>query len=488
MNEAKDSLPTHPHMSNDEFRRRAHEVVDWIADYMRDVETHPVLSQCEPGDIRRALPDSPPEKPEPFETIMADFERLIVPGITHWQHPSFFAYFPANGSPASLLAEMLTAALGVNGMMWITSPAATELETHVLDWLRQALNLPEGWQGVIQDTASSASLCALLCAREKITGDSVNQRGFHAQSSDAPLIVYVSDQGHSSIEKGAKIAGFGRENVRKIPSDDEFAMDPAALERAISADREAGFRPAAICATVGTTSSTAIDPLDPIGHIAEKHDVWLHVDAALAGTAAILPEFRWMLDGVERADSFCFNPHKWMLTNFDCCVMFCRDTERLVRTFSITPEYLKTDAAGVIDYRDWGIPLGRRFRALKLWFVIRSYGLEGIRAYLREHIRLAQRFAEWIESDAAFEILAPHPLNTVCFRWIGDGSMDDPELDACNKKLLDDLNRSGKLFLTHTRLKGRFAIRLSIGQTYTTERHVHGAWEQIRSTAAGLRE
>lgn len=471
-------------MNSDDFRTHAHEIVDWIADYLRDVEKLPVLSRCAPGEIRRQLPPAPPEAPEPFDAVMADFQRIIMPGVTHWQHPGFFAYFPANTSPPSILAEMLTAALAVNGMMWTTSPAATELESHVLEWLRQMLALPDGWQGVIQDTASTASLCALLCARERTTGDAINELGFHRQSADSPLMVYVSDQAHSSIEKGAKIAGFGRQNVRSIASDDDYRMDPDALERAILDDLESGRRPCAVCATVGTTSSTAIDPLHKIGPIAARHGLWLHVDAALAGTAAILPEFRWIFDGVEQADSLCFNPHKWMLTNFDCCAMFCRDADRLRRTFAIQPEYLKTHAdEQVTNFRDWGIPLGRRFRALKLWFVIRSYGVAGIQAYLREHIRLAQQFAGWVAADASFETLAPHPLNTVCFRWIGDGKMSDDELDRRNAELLDAINKTGEVFLTHTRLRARFTIRLAVGQTYTTERHVRRAWDLVQELA-----
>ncbi len=470
-------------MSLEEFRRHGHEIVDWIADYLAGVEERPVLPAVKPGEVLRGLADGAPERGEPFARILRDFEQLILPGVTHWQHPSFFAYFPANSSPPSLLAEMLTAGLAVNAMLWTTSPAATELEMRVLEWLRAALGLPQGWSGVIQDTASSASLCALLCARERATGDAANEAGLAAQPADRPLMVYVSEQGHSSIEKGAKIAGFGRANVRQIATDDALAMDPAALERAIADDVAAGRRPAAICATVGTTSSTALDPVRPIGEIAQRCGAWLHVDAALAGSAALLPEFGHLLDGVELADSFCFNPHKWMLTNFDCCAMYCRDAERLIRTFSIAPEYLRTEAKDVVDYRDWGIPLGRRFRALKLWFVMRSYGLEGIRAHLREHIRLAQMFAGWVDEHPDFEVLAPHPLNTVCFRWRG---AETQRLDDFNQRLLSTLNASGELFLTHTRLRGRYALRLSIGGTWTAERHVRAAWETVRKAASRL--
>lgn len=484
--------------SRDAFRAQAHRVADWIADYFERVATLPVLSAAQPGELRRALPPEPPSAGEPFDAIFHDFERLVLPGVTHWQHPSFFAYFPANSSPPSVLAEMLTAALAVNGMNWITSPAATELETHVLEWLRQMCGLPAGWQGVIQDTASAASLCALLCARERATDDAANERGLAAAP---PLTAYVSDQAHSSIEKGAKIAGYGRRQVRVIATDDAFAMDAAALQRAIAEDRAAGLTPAFVCATLGTTSSTAIDPLRRIGEVARRHGLWLHVDAALAGNAAILPEMRAMFDGAELADSWTFNPHKWLLTNFDCCVLYCADPLRLRRTFSIQPEYLRTSADDeVINYRDWGIPLGRRFRALKLWFVIRTYGVEGLRAYLRAHIRLAQQFAGWVAADPRFELLAPHPLNTICFRWVGEhdthetlkarGAPDarDPArcdaLNAANKRILDAVNATGRAFLTHTKLRDRFALRMAIGQTYTEEQHVRAAWELI-CTAAG---
>ncbi len=475
-----------PHLSLDEYRRFAHQVADWMVDYARDVERYPVLSRARPGEVRAALPAAPPERGERLPDILADFERVILPGITHWQHPSFFAYFPANSSPASVLGEMLTAALAVNGMNWLTSPAATELETLVLGWLRQMTALPDSWQGVLQDTASSASLCALLCAREQATGDAINEGGW-AVYRGPPLAVYVSDQAHSSIEKGAKIAGFGRQNVRPVPSDGQYAMDADALARAIDADVAAGVRPAFVCATVGTTSSTGIDPLRRIGEIARHRGLWLHVDAALAGNAAILPELRWIFDGMELADSLCFNPHKWLLTNFDCCAMFVRDAGRLQRTFSIQPEYLRTQADdAVINYRDWGIPLGRRFRALKLWFVIRSYGVEGLRAYLREHIRLAQEFAGWVRADPRFEVLAPHPLNTVCFRWRGTGAADAAELDRLNQRLVETLNAGGRMFLTHTRLREGFTIRLAVGQTHTTRRHVADAWDAIREAAARL--
>jgi aromatic-L-amino-acid decarboxylase len=474
------------HMSPDEFRAHAHRVVDWMCDYFANVEQYPVRSVCRPGEIAAAVPDEPPQNGDSFDAIMSDLDRVIMPGVTHWQHPSFFAYFPANSSPPSVLAEMITSALAVNCMLWVTSPAGTELETRVLGWLARMIGLPASWQGVIQDTASSASLCAILCARERFSDFAVNERGFAGGDKAGRMTVYTSDQAHSSIEKGAKIAGIGRENVRVVPTDQNYAMDVDALREMIEADRHKGMSPIAVVATVGTTSSTAIDPLRPIGEVARQHNLWFHIDAALAGTAAILPEFRWLHEGVELADSYCFNPHKWMLTNFDCSAMYCHDADVLKRTFSIQPEYLRTDAGGVIDYRDWGVALGRRFRALKLWVVIRSYGVEGIRRYIRHHIDLAQEFAGWINEDPAFELLAPHPLNTVCFRWIADGSLPDDQLNAANKKLLDAINDTGEQFLTHTKLSGRYTIRMAVGQTRTLRRHVEAAWENIQRLAAGL--
>lgn len=375
-------------MEKDDFRKFGREFVDWLAEYMESIEKYPVNSPVKPGEIKAKLPSNPPAAGEPMDRIFRDFQDIILPGITHWQHPGWFAYFPANNSPASVLAELLTAGMGVQGMVWQTSPAAAELEEVVLGWLRRMLVLPEGWSGVIQDTASTATLCALLTARERATGHEANVRGLKV-----PLTVYASTETHSSVEKGVKIAGYGKENLRVVPADEKFAMVPGALEKAVREDIRAGFRPACAVATVGTTSSGAIDPLAPIGRICREHGLWLHVDAAYAGTAAILPEKRWILDGVEGADSFVFNPHKWMLTNFDCSAYFVKDAAALVRTFEVHPEYLKTGVDAVVkNYRDWGIQLGRRFRALKLWFVIRDYGVEGIRAMVREHIRLARLF------------------------------------------------------------------------------------------------
>jgi len=418
-----------------------------------------------------------------MEAILGDFQEIILPGITHWNHPRFFAYFPANNSGPSILAELLSAGLGVNAMLWQTSPAATELEELVMDWLRQMLSLPASFRGVIQDTASTATLCALLCERERLTDYGVNARGFSEWSGQGPLRVYTSREAHSSVEKGVKIAGFGAANLVLVSVDDNYAMDPQDLERRIEEDGEKGFRPCCIVATVGTTSSTALDPLRPIGEVAQRYGVWLHVDAALAGSAAILPEKRWILDGIELADSFVFNPHKWLFTNFDCSAFFCRHPETLTATFSILPEYLKTDLdRQVTNFRDWGIQLGRRFRALKLWFVLRYYGVEGLQEMLREHLALAQEFKEWVEESRDFELLAPVPLNTVCFRFNPGRDLSSEELERLNKALLDEVNRSGKIYMTHTRLGDDFCLRLSIGQTQTRREHVVEAWEVIRGS------
>jgi len=467
-------------MEKEVFRRFGHEFVDWIADYFENVEKSPVLSAAGPGDIRKKLPPGPPSGAEPMELIFRDFEDVIMPGITHWQHPGWFAYFPANNSPASVLGEILTAGLGAQCMVWQTSPAAAELEEAVMDWLRQMIGLPAGFSGVIQDTASTATLCALISARERATNFEANETG-----PGPSLTVYASEEAHSSVEKGVKIAGFGRRNLRLIPTDGRFAMQAEKLEEAVVRDEKAGRRPACVVATVGTTSSGAVDPLRPLGAVCRRHGLWLHVDAAYAGTAALVPEKRWILEGVDQADSLVFNPHKWMLTNLDCSAYFVRDPAALVRAFEIHPEYLKDGAgAEVKNYRDWGIQLGRRFRALKLWFVIRSYGVDGLRAMVREHLRLAELFKGWLGADRRFELLAPVDLSLVCFR-LNDGR-DEPGLDALNRELLAAINRTGRVFLTHTTLRGKFTLRLVVGQRTTMERHVRGAWEIISAAAAGL--
>ena len=468
-----------PHMTPDEFRERGKEVIDWIADYMENIETYPVLSSVRPGDIRAMLPAHPPATGEDFGLVTADLDRVVMPGITHWQSPGFHAFFNANASGPAILGDLVSSGLGVQGMLWATSPACTELETHVMDWLVEMLDLPPRFLssgtggGVIQDSASSATLTAIVAAREKATEGAGNHTG-----NLGNLTAYTSTQAHSSIEKGIRVAGIGSDNLRLIEVDADFAMQPAALEQAIREDLAAGRRPFFVCATVGTTSSTAIDPVRQIGEICQRHGIWLHVDAALAGTAALLPEMRWIHDGVELADSYVFNPHKWMLTNFDCTAFFVADRTPLIAALSVLPEYLRNEASAsgaVIDYRDWQIPLGRRFRALKLWFVIRHYGVEGLQAFVREHLRLTRLFASWVEEAADFELAAPFPVNLVCFRH-HDG-------DEVNQRLLDDLNASGELYLTHTRLDGKLTLRMAIGQTHTAERHVRRAWEMITTTA-----
>jgi aromatic-L-amino-acid/L-tryptophan decarboxylase len=469
-------------MGPSDFRRHAHAFVDWMADYLETVERYPVRAQVKPGQIAEQLPMTPPEKGETIDSIFGDFTSIVLPGITHWQHPSFFAYFPANSSPPSLLAEMLTATLGAQCMLWQTSPAATEMETRVLDWLRQMIGLPDGFVGTIQDSASSATLAAILVGRERATGWRVNDEGPLGR-----LTVYCSSETHSSIEKGAKIAGIGRANVRKIAVDDAFAMRPDALDRAIAEDRAAGATPVCVIATLGTTALGAVDPVRPIADVCRRHDVYLHVDAAWAGSALLLPEHRWMIDGIELADSFVFNPHKWMLTNFDCSAHFVRDPDALVKTLEIVPAYLATKERGhVIDYRDWSVPLGRRFRALKLWFVIRSYGVDGLAAIIGRHIELARELEAWITAAPDFELLVPRSLALLNFRYRPQ-SVDDPKtLDRLNAQLVDALNDSGRLYLMPNRVGGAAGLRVSIGQTTTERRHVRAAWETIATTARTL--
>ena len=468
-------------MSVEEFRRAAHEMVDWMADFLGGIEQYPVRSQVEPGETMAQLPDSAPSEAQPLEAIMEDFRRIVLPGITHWQHPSFFAYFPANSSYPSVLAEMLTATLGAQGMIWQTSPAATEMEQQVMRWLRDMIGLPAEFEGVIQDTASTSTLVALISARERATEFQVNERGFVEAER---LTVYASAQTHSSIEKGVKIAGFGRQALRQIEVDDEYAMRPDALRRAIEADRAAGLVPACVVATIGTTGSTAIDPLGEIAAVCREFGVWLHVDAALAGTAMVLPELRRFQQGVEAVDSYTFNPHKWMFTNFDCSAYFVRDPATLTRVFEIHPEYLKTkEGTTVNNYRDWGIQLGRRFRALKLWFVIRSYGVSGIQRVIRDHLELAQWVRAEVEAAPDFELLAPVPLNTVCLRYLPDPDAPLEEINRVNAEVMERVNAGGKAYFTHTKLDGRFTIRFVIGQTYTARRHVEAGWNLLRETA-----
>lgn len=476
------SKPKSYHMTSNEFRHYGRAVVDWIADYFERVESLPVLSQVEPGQIRASLPPEPPQQGESFETMLKDVEELILRGLTHWQSPNFFAFFPANNSGPSILGELLSAGLGVQGMLWATSPACTELETHVMDWLVDMLDLPASFKstgtggGVIEDAASSATLCAVLAARERATGFAINAAG-----GSSNLVAYASTEAHSSIEKDVKIAGIGRQNLRLIEVDQQFAMRPDRLSEQVKKDQAAGLTPFFVCANVGSTSSGAIDPLPEIGHICQEHDLWFHVDAAMYGTAAICPEFRSINNGVELADSYTFNPHKWMFTNFDCNCFYVADRQTLINTLSIMPEYLRnqaTESGQVFDYRDWQIPLGRRFRALKLWFVIRHYGLEGLQYHIRRHVELAQTFAEWIRASASFELVVEPALTLVCFRYKGS--------DLANQVLIDRLNQSGALYLTPTKLNNRLTLRLCVGQTHTEYAHVSRAWQLIQETAATI--
>lgn len=459
-------------MDPEEFRRHAHRVADWIADYFSNPGAYPVLAQVHPGEVADSLPDRAPEQGEPFERIFADFERLVMPGVTHWNHPGFFAYFAISGSAAGVLAEFLAAALNVQAMLWRTSPAATELEAVVLGWLRRLIGLPETFEGVIYDTASISTLHALAAAREAAMPE-VRARGL-AGTADARLRVYCSDQAHSSIDKAVILLGLGHESLRRIATDDRFRMIPAALAAAIDEDRAGGWRPLAVVATVGTTSTTSVDPVEAIGEIARRERAWLHVDAAYAGVAAMLPGYEQLLRGAEHSDSLVVNPHKWLFTPFDLSVLYCRRMDVVRRAFSLTPEYLvTTDGPSVRNLMDTGVQLGRRFRSLKLWMVLRHFGADGVRAQLSEHIRLAQMFASWVDGSTAFERVAEVPFSVVCFRAQGG--------DAHNERLLEAVNRTGTVFMSHTRLHGTYTLRLAIGNLHTRELHVAQAWELLNT-------
>lgn len=470
------------HMNPDEFRASGKQLIDWLADYYQRVEQFPVLAQVKPGEIRASLPAEPPQSGVRFDAIVEQLNSKIMPGVTHWQSPNFFAYFPANASEPSVLGDLISSGLGVQGMLWATSPACTELETHVLDWLAKMLALPAKFLsnsaggGVIQDSASSASLCAILAARERATNFESNEHGCREE-----LVAYTSTQAHSSIEKDIKVAGIGRANLRLIGVDDQFAMRPELLEKAIEEDKRAGRVPFFVCATIGTTSSLAFDPLPAIGTICKKYGVWLHVDAAMAGTAALCPEFRYIQNGLELADSYCFDAHKWMFTNFDCTCFYVADRETLTHSLSVTPEYLRNQASetgAVFDYRDWHVPLGRRFRALKLWFVIQHYGVEGLQFLVRRHVELAQKFRSWVLEDDRFDLIGSAQLNLICFRLLGD--------DALNAELLRRLNASGGLYLSHTKLNGKYTLRFCVAQSRTESRHVEKAWAAICAEASRL--
>lgn len=463
----------------EEFRRLAHETADWMADYLAGVGELPVLARVRPGEVRSRLPPAPPGAGEDLDAALEDFRRLIVPGITHWNHPAFFGYFSISASGPGILGEMLAAALNVNAMVWRSSPAATELEEVTLDWLRQLVGLPEGFDGTINDTASTSVLYALAAAREAAYPGS-RQTGLFGLP---PGRVYASEHAHSSVEKAVLALGLGRDGYRAIPSDDAFRMRPDALRAALAEDLAAGIRPVAVVATAGTTSTTSVDPVAETAAVAREFGAWLHVDAAYGGPAAILPELRPLFHGWEEADSIVINPHKWLFTPVDCSVLYCRRPEVLVRAFSIVPEYLRTAETGKVrDLMDYGVALGRRFRALKLWFVLRYFGREGIEANLREHVRLARAFAGWVDAEPGWEVSAPVPFGLVCFRAAPHG-MSGEEADALNQRVLDRVNASGEAFLTHTRLHGRMVLRLAIGNVKTTQAHVARTWAILREAA-----
>jgi aromatic-L-amino-acid decarboxylase len=463
-----------------DFRQQAHRVADWIADYLENPERFPVLSRVHPGEIRNALPAHAPEQGEDFDAIFADFERIILPGVTHWNHPGFFAYFAITSSAPGVLAEFLSAALNQQAMLWRTSPAATELEEVSLGWLRRLIGLPEGFEGVIYDTASVSTLHALAAAREAAVPDVraaglAGRAGVHMNG----VRVYCGEHAHTSVDKAVILLGLGHDALMRIPADADFRMRPELLARAIADDRAAGLLPIAVVATVGSTSSTSVDPVDEVAAICARERVWLHIDAAYAGVAAMVPGYEWILRGAGQADSIVLNPHKWLFTPFDLSVLYCRRMDVLRQAFALTPEYLKTSegAAGVKNLMDTGIQLGRRFRALKLWMIMRHFGAEGLRGHLAEHMRLARLFAEWVDKSDVFERVAPVPFSVVCFRLRGDAP------DEQHQRVLDTINASGEVFLSHTRLDGRYVLRLAIGNLNTTERHVARAWELLNSAA-----
>ena len=471
------------HMKTDEFKKQGYKVIDWLADYYEHVEEYPVLSQVEPGDIRSKLPEKAPNTGRAHDEILNDM-NILMPGITHWQSPNFHAFFPCATSGPAILGDLISTGLGVNGMSWATSPACTELETHILDWLVDMMDLPVKFKsnskggGVIQDTASSASLVALLCSREKASNGRTNENG-----SNGEFIAYTSSQAHSSIEKAVKIAGIGKNNMRMVDVDQNFSMDSSHLRQLIEKDISNGLKPIFVCATVGTTSSTAIDPVNEIGKICKEFGIWLHVDAAMAGPAALCKEYRFINDGLNYADSYNFNPHKWMLTSFDCSIFYVADRYQLINTMSILPEYLKNKTStseSVFDLRDWGIPLGRRFRALKLWHVINYYGVSGLQEFIRTHMENTKVLRSWIEKEKDFEIVTPTPLTLICFRHTKGNNFTE--------KLLNTINESGKAYMTHTKLNDQYIIRFSVGQTSTTIDHLKETWNYIVKTSKGMIE
>jgi aromatic-L-amino-acid decarboxylase len=471
----------------EEFRRQAHRMVDWIADYLDGgARSHPVLSRAQPGEVSDRLPSTMPDHPEDLDEVWRDFLDVVLPGVTHWNHPGFLAYFGITGSGPGILGEMMSAALNVNGMLWRTSPSATELELRVLEWLRDGLGLPSGFFGFLTDTASLSSLLALAVAREAADLD-VRSRGMSGRSDMPPLRVYASDQAHSSIAKACLALGFGLEGYRAIPHDDEYRMAADSLAAAITEDRSHGIRPLAVVATVGTTSTTSVDPVPAIADVCAAEGLWLHVDAAYAGSAALCPEYRWCLDGCERADSLTVNPHKWLFSPIDCSALYTRHRDLFRRTFSLVPEYLTTPVSGqVVDLMDYGVQLGRRFRALKLWWVLRAFGRDGVQERIRHHVELARQFASWIDEQEDFERLAPVPLSVVCFRAHPESVGDPVELDRLNMELLEFLNASGDVFLSHTRLDNGIALRVAIGNLGTTRTDIEKCQQLLHEGLARL--
>jgi aromatic-L-amino-acid decarboxylase len=470
-------------MTPEEFRQVGHQLIDWIADYRATVAQRPVMAQVKPGEVRAQLPTAPPSEPENFSAILQDLDEKILPGLSHWQHPQFFGYFPANSELASVLGDYVSTGLGVLGLSWQSSPALSELEEVVTDWMRQMVGLSPAWSGVIQDTASACTLLALLCARERASNYSLARGGLQAEAQ--PLIVYVSEYSHSSVEKAALLAGFGRANVRVIPADENFALKPHSLAEAIRADRERGAVPCAVVATTGTTTTTALDPVAAIAQIAQTGKIWLHVDAAMAGSAMILPEYRWMWEGVEGADSLVLNPHKWLGAAFDCSLYYVRDAEHLVRVMSTNPSYLQSAVdAQVKNLRDWGIPLGRRFRALKLWCLIREQGVSGLQNRLRRDIANAHWLATQIANAPNWQVLAPVPLQTVCVRHEPPG-LSGAELDAHTQAWAARLNASGQAYVTPATLNSRWMVRVSVGALTTERHHVETLWKLMQTVVSG---
>lgn len=471
-------------MPSEEFKKNGYRLVDWVAEYLSDIEKYPPLSRVNPGDILKRIPQKPPKNGDDIENVLSDIDKILMDGITHWNHPGFMAYFNSTSSGPGILAELLTAGLGVNGMLWKTSPAFTELEKSMMNWFRQMVGLPENYWGIIYDTASTSSMHAIASAREQLDLQ-IREKGMAGRKDIPRLRLYCSEQAHNSIEKGALTLGIGLEGIRKISVNDKFEMTPQKLEEAIKEDKQNGWLPFIVVATVGSTSTTSIDPVEAIADITEKNKIWLHIDSAYAGVTAMIPEMKWITGSWDRADSLVINPHKWMFTPMDLSVYFTRKPDILKRAFSLSAEYLKTNQDNEVEnLMDYGIQLGRRFRSLKLWFIIRYFGVDGLAARIKNHINLANEFKSWIEAEKDFELMAPVPFSTVCFRYHPENK-EENELNKINENLLDKINASGKIFLSHTKLNGKFVIRLTIGSIRHERRHVEDAWEILKSIVRG---